>query len=143
MEEKEVKFSKEWEGKLINLKFRRDKDGRNWVSYLHGGGKSDGKCVLLDKSQLGGKIEVVPGVEYTFLIHKELPNVAFAKIMERSFVHRLIVKSDGVCIVVLQEENKPVDRFMLPDVRSAIQFFKDRKISRFEVILQEASGHEW
>ncbi|MHC1584609.1 MAG: hypothetical protein ACXQTM_08335 [Methanosarcinales archaeon] len=136
-------FKPEWEGKLIDLKFRRDKDGKNWISYLHGGTQADGKLVLLDKSQLGGKVEVVPGVEYTCLIHKELENVAFAKILERSFLHRLIIKPDGVCIVVLQEEKRHVDRFVLPDVRAAIQFFKDRKILRFEVILQEPSEVKW
>ena len=123
-------FEKQFEGKEIRLRFHPDRDAskKNFVSFLPGG-----KNVLLDKSQKN-----LPYVEcereYLCLVHKELPKVAFCKILSTVPVNRVIIKEDGSCVVVLSTDKEKTQRQLVPSVLEAMRVFKEYKISKFEVI---------
>lgn len=135
-EKKEIE-PENFEGKIVQLCFGKDKNKnkKNWVSFLQGKSESSGKVVLLDKSQLKDGTEVMEGAQYECLIKKELENVAFAKIISKSFEHKLIVKENNDCIIVTQT-NQKVERILLKGVTKAFDYFRKNKIDKFEVLLR-------
>lgn len=108
------------------LSFFKNKNG-TLVSRL-----TNGKIVLLDRSEK--EENVVEGIPYLCSI-KHLPKVAFAKIINKVFLPRVLIAQNGKIFFLDQTKEGELFRKELESFEQSLDLAKERQIKRFEVIL--------
>lgn len=98
------------------LMFRQD--GKAYVSRL-----PNGKVCLRDKNE---KLEPLEGIEYECNV-KELPNVAFARIICEIYLPRIIMKEDEL-ILVMKDDKGDIKRETMKMIKKAIEKIDSEKI---------------
>jgi hypothetical protein len=93
------------------------KDGNTYVSRL-----KNGKVCLLDKKE---KFEVEVGLEYECLV-KELPSVAFARVLSEAFIPRIILKENEVMIIT--QTDGETKRDIVENINEALEKINEERI---------------
>lgn len=107
----------DFEGKNLECCFT--KKDKNWVTFL-----GNGKIMMLDRSQLG-KIEIEEGIYYNIIVHKELVNVAFCKVIDEVFLPRIIIF--GEKIIVVRKIAGELKRDTVSDIQEALEILNAEK----------------